>query len=148
MTTTSTSSEPCEFVALGGPRQWYGYCEGHDCMSLATYDGPKEAKAEFVCDKGTGIRFLMAIGTHPHDVQVLDLTGLHAVTRRHVKGDRGTAGLKLWRWIADGQVEPVTLRCAERGGPYGEPEPWQIWVAEGPDGPEDQYAYVIVDLTN
>ena len=53
--------------------------------------------------------------------------------------------LRVWRWLGDGQLEPLTVRCIYRGDYDEQDYLYPVWAVTGPDGAEHVSVCVRID---
>jgi hypothetical protein len=131
-------------------------CQTHGVAELGHHRTRRVAQREFLCDQGTGWRFMIEYepGYPP---LVVDLAGL--VTRVHADTAAAAIGMDdgepatIWRWVGEGRTEPITVQKVPGTGdwvpnPNDERTPltaYPEYTITGPDGTEFARVTVAVD---
>lgn len=147
----------CKIVDRKGLGEtYYAVCTTHSCTQLGRHPHRRNALYEFVCDNGNGWRFIVQYEATDAPT-MFDLSGLV----QRVDSDRIAEHMgvhdgppaRIWRWIGDGEIEPITVTHVEGTGDWLRNTSDETAVATaypqyaitGPDGTEYHRVTVALD---
>lgn len=111
-------------------------CNRHGVRTDQTWTRPQQALADFRCDRGLRLRFVIEMDDGS-EASICDLPGLARLARGeaeasvHGGGDRSPV---LWMWLGNGQLEALVL-AAGPPSPYDEDDyAAQRWTVTRADG--------------